>query len=245
MQLHPERVLEIAQSLGTVMLEPRQSVRESAYKGCITSIRANKSPDEDDTQQVHSTGDMPLHIDQALTAPSQQPTYYLLGCVRPPVLGNGGDTVISFNQPVLDKLSPEQTELLRQSRQRILRDRDGMQVSGSTFISTLDGQDYLSFWNKGTYGEDWVLDTPPGYTQAEVKQAVSTVLSAAHDPENARFVPWQAGRIMIADNHQSLHGRTAQLQPSSRELLHAKVLPEGEMPEIYFAKQTSAVDLQA
>jgi alpha-ketoglutarate-dependent taurine dioxygenase len=223
--LQPQQVLDIARSLGTVMLAPRPSVRDKAHQGSIVSIKANLPPEEDETQQVFSTSAMPLHIDQSLTSPAMQPTHYLLGCRRPNVRGNGGDTVISFNQPILDALSPDETDLLRRSRQRILKDRDGLQVSGSTVISELNGKPFLSFWDAGAYGDGWVLDTPAEYTQKDASRAVQTLLDTALDPANARFIPWEEGRILVADNHASLHGRTAQHQPTDRELLHAKVLP--------------------
>jgi hypothetical protein len=210
--------------LGRVMLAPRPSVRRIAYQGKIIPISANIAPDKDDTQQVFSSNGIGLHIDESGKTPEDHPSHFLLGCVIPPKPGEGGDTVLTFNDRIFAALSPDQQELLANSRQKFFIG-DGW-TSHSTFISEHDGRRYFSLWDGGTYRKDWKLEIPEGAYESDADEAVKTFFEAALDPSNMRAIPWEPNRVVIVDNRAVVHGRTPQQKQSERLLLHAKIAQE-------------------
>ena len=128
--------------LGELMVARRPSVKDIAHNGTIIPIGNLKPSEFDNTQQVFSREGMGLHTDESGLPANMQPSYFLLGCVTPPNAIEGGDTVITLNQPILDALSPEQQEILTHTRQRF--PRDGNRISQTPFLSNHNGKPCFS-----------------------------------------------------------------------------------------------------
>lgn len=219
-----ETIYDLGTQIGKVQEASRDSVRRAAYLGSIVSIKPNLEPDQDETQQVFSKSAMGMHVDHSARPADKQPTHFLLGCVEPPAPGNGGDTVVSFNGPIFDVLSKEQEELLSNSHQRHYNQHGEVEsVAEATFIDEQRTRRFFSFWDSGEYGQAWDVQTPADASEAEAHEAVAAIFDRMLDPTYARIIPWKPNRVVVFNNHALLHGRTAQADTSSRELLRGHI----------------------
>ena len=161
---------------------------------------------------------MGMHVDHATIPPLEQPSYVLLGSLVPPRHKNGGDTAVIPMSSVFENLTPDETQLLRESRQHFATAYYTSESAANLVSTSRKGEEYISIWD----GEPWTLISPEGTDLKRREQTVSNLRDLIYDKQYVRNVPWEPGRVAVLRNDKMLHGRTAQIEPEKRVVLRAK-----------------------
>lgn len=220
----PEDMLALAYGLGTPIKETSPLALANADPtGHIVRITSKRENAAAMTEQVLSTDYMGMHLDHALAPQASQPDYVLLGCETPPTEDIGGQTIMVDGNDLVRSLTYTQQQVLGRSYQRILDPTltDPMTSSEPLLRTKSDGTRYISIWDAGKYGEVWDLKT--NSENEDIAEKTIEHLRQYSD-NNAKAIPWIAGRIAVWDNKRFLHGRTGQSQVSDRSILRAKVV---------------------
>ncbi len=129
----------------------------------------------------------------------------MLGCKEALPPGSGSDTLLCAMARVAAALTDRDREILAVSKQELANNGG---VGSTPILSQYDGQDHLSYWSMGPYGETWTLHRPEEITQQEADATVGRMESSMQDPSHVRRIPWNPGLVVAWDNGRFLHSRT-------------------------------------
>lgn len=166
-------------------------------------------PDPETKNYLYTNRSVPLHWDGAFAG--RIPRYLFFHCVSAPEVG-GGETVFVDTTRVWAKADEPTRDRWRSLTFSYETKR--LVHYGGDFTARVVDQHPYTHETVMRFAEP-VDDLNPVYVQAEglsplESAAMITELRAAlSDPEAVLAHPWEAGDVVIADNHALLHGRRA------------------------------------
>jgi alpha-ketoglutarate-dependent taurine dioxygenase len=168
---------------------------------------------------------VPFHWDGAFVG--RIPHYIVFQCDTAPPSGTGGETLFTDTVRLLEQVPPEERAVWEGVK--ITYSTEKIVHYGGSFTSPLlakhpaTGETVLRF-------AEPVNDLNPVTLEIEgvPGDQHQTLLTRLHDllyaPDQCLALTWEDGDIVIADNHATLHGRTAFTQAEKRHIRRVNVL---------------------
>jgi alpha-ketoglutarate-dependent taurine dioxygenase len=164
---------------------------------------------------------LPVHFDGLLGGPP--PRFLFFVCEVAPPAGTGGQSLFCDTTRLLRKAAAEQRSLWAGAR-ITCRSADPSTCAAHSLISRhpTTGEEVLRFAEPTEDGPVRVeLEGLPAGAPAS---ALADLCKAARDPAFCYEHAWQAGDMLLADNHALLHGRRACSEPRSRQVKRFNIL---------------------
>ena len=174
---------------------------------------------------IYTTGAVPFHWDGAFVG--KIPHYILFSCELAPPENSGGETIFCDGARLLNAATPQQRALWKTTS--IIYSTAKVVHYGGSFTSPMivrhpaSGEDTLRFAEPVRDLNPVSLDIP-GMAPAQREALVAEVSALLRNPNCFAAHAWQAGDILIADNHALLHGRNAFVHAASRHLRRINIL---------------------
>lgn len=179
---------------------------------------------EEARNYLYTSHEVPFHWDGAFAG--RVPHYIFFHCQVAPPPGCGGETTFCDTVRLLQGISPEERH--RWQGIRVTYSTDKVVHYGGTFTAPLLGTHPLSGETVLRFAEP-VEDLNPVRLEIEGVPADEqpTFLARMHkllnDPAVCYTHAWNAGDVVVADNHALLHGRRAFTQPAARHLRRVNI----------------------
>jgi alpha-ketoglutarate-dependent taurine dioxygenase len=174
---------------------------------------------------IYTTGDVPFHWDGAFVG--KIPHYILFSCEVAPPIDSGGETIFCDGARLLAGATPRQRA--RWSATSITYSTDKVVHYGGSFTSPMiaphpvSGEETLRF-AEPVHDLNPVNLEIPGETQRQRDELVAEMAKLLRKPEYFVAHHWQAGDVLIADNHALLHGRNAFVHAALRHIRRINIL---------------------
>lgn len=193
-------------------------------------------PEENPGGFVHSIYKTPLHWDLSMLPLSDEnvqknprfaATTFMLYCKVPPVKGEGQTTLVDSRMAL--KIAGQQR--VKRFKQTWLTYQTKMTYFGGdahtyplVFEHPTTGEDIFRYQEGSDLQLQQFLLSCDALTQAELAELIEEVDAIAYDERCLVKHQWQAGDLVIVDNHYTLHGRLAMTDQSmARELWRVQV----------------------
>jgi alpha-ketoglutarate-dependent taurine dioxygenase len=184
---------------------------------------------DDPTNYLFTSGSVPYHWDGAFAR--QVPWLQIFQCLESPGPDQGGETLFCDTPRIWRSANPEQ----RAVWQKIAIDYFTEKVAhyGGSIraplvgVHPITGETTLRFAEPAN-ASTVRLNTPElqvhGLPESEIRSFLDDLLQRIYAPANVHAHAWQAGDLVIADNHALLHGRTPYRSKLPRRLWRVHVL---------------------
>jgi len=213
-----DALLALARRLGRPNVEHDAAVLPFTSRRVILNVRATSRPTDDVALQPFSTGALSMHTESSRRPLAGQPRYLLFSCCHPGGAHTAAQTVLLPMAEVAARLDADSRRVLR-------RLRYGGVPGAAPILRERKGQSIFSFRDFETQSLAWVYDSAEDDDEDVGRAAVASSLrSLLHSLYSApaTAVSWQAGLLLLIDNRQVFHGRTAAGQELEAPFRHLK-----------------------
>ena len=182
---------------------------------------------DDPNNYLFTTEDVPFHWDGAFAR--VVPRFMLFRCLRAPSLAAGGQTLLCDTVRLCQKLDVSRRERWQHTA-LTYRTEQRQHYGGSITQTMVVPHPTTGEWTL-RYAEpvaehrlNPLFIDHPELSDSELSDLHQEMRSLLYAPEVCVAHPWEAGDVLIVDNHALLHGRRPFLDASSRHLQRIHVI---------------------
>ena len=204
--------------------------------GKVLELVQHESPDD----HVFDHSAMPLHWD-GMYRP-QVPELQILQCLQAPPPSAGGRTLFSHSARALQEAAPAIRRLWEGATGRYVRRSvhyDSHTEAPLVTLHPTEGHGVIRYCEPDPAEAGYLNPSEIGFVGLEGEAAArlhGTLAAALRAPSCLLAHAWQAGDVVIADNHTLLHGREAFTAGAPRHLRRVHVLGRPPLDNPYLVR---------